>query len=133
MTTKSRRKRSTLPLAPLWEVAWKQSGLPKQSPDIAADMAFTSIMFAEAVDHNVRAVARWRESGEIPWQSADKAACKLGYLPAAIWQDDWYNVKGDLDKILAGKYDKAIDKALDEAMNWIFKRQVDDLVAEVMS
>ena len=133
MTTKTKRKLSTLPLDPLWDLAWRQSGLPKQSASVAADMAFSSIMFAEAVGHNVRAVSRWRETGRIPWQSADVAACKLGYLPGAIWHDEWYNVKGDLDKILAGKYDRGIEKALDVAWEKMYQNQVDALVAEVMT
>jgi hypothetical protein len=67
-----------------------------------------------------RNVTRWRSNGgNIPWESADKAACKLGLHPSLVWGDEWWNVKGDFAQIAAEawsdmEHDDFIDAEIDD-------------------
>lgn len=96
----------SLPLAPLWDVA--RSG----SMSATATSSFTATMFAEQIGHNIRAVTRWKETGTIPWISADVAACRLGFHPLLVWGDDWLNIRGDFEEIASGARDAQIDRDL---------------------
>lgn len=99
--TETERTFASLPLKPLWDLAWHKSGMPAGSNQANASVGFTATMFAEAVGHNVRAVSRWKETGRIPWLSADEAAVALGFHPVLVWGYDWLNVKGDYEKLAA--------------------------------
>jgi hypothetical protein len=98
----------SLPFPPLWEAAKSKA---RVNPLMST--GFTTSMFCDMVGFDERAVARWSESGTVPWISADCAATKLGYHPLLIWQDQWLNVKGDFDVISSGKRDGAINTSLE--------------------
>ena len=62
----------TVPIAPLLEVVdGNQSELARQ------------------IGVGLRAVTRWCLKG-VPEPSADRAACALGYHPAELWGDAWW-------------------------------------------
>jgi hypothetical protein len=118
---------ASVPLAPLWDLAFAQSHMPASSAYVGSTMAFTVSMFAGMVGHSPRAAIRWTETGTIPWMSADAAAVNLGYHPMSVWGYEWLNVKGDYEKIASGEMDKILDRAIARSIIKTQEQSVIDL------
>jgi hypothetical protein len=110
---------ATLPIAPLWRLAEVRADMTTGSA--TAEGTFTQVVFADLLGMSERSVARWLDTGRIPWVSADEAAVSLGFHPSLVWGDAWWNVKGDFDAIAAGMTDDLTDELVgalsDEAMD----------------
>lgn len=107
MTMTDTKTNPSVPFEPLWTLAAdKASG-----PYATAATALTVTLFSEMIGFDPRAVSRWRYENRIPYVSADRAACKMGYPPVLVWGMDWLNVKGDYAEIAAGRLDRQIEAA----------------------
>lgn len=59
---------------------------------------FLSALIAELAGVNRASVARWRASGGIPEQAADRVACALGRHPSNVWGDAWWQLAAGADE-----------------------------------
>jgi hypothetical protein len=78
---------TSLPVKPLEDLARTKAG----------DGVFTDTIFADIIGVSSRAISRWRAAGnEVPWPSADVAACNMGLHPLLVWGEEWLALDAEL-------------------------------------
>lgn len=133
-TTTESKSRTTynLPLQPLWDIAMVKADRRVDASRFDAT-GFTFTAFAEMIGYDPKSVSRWVRKGTIPLRAADEAAVRLNYHPVEVWGEQWLNAKGDLEDILAGKYDEAIERDFARAEARMAGELVDEITAEAMA
>lgn len=101
-------------------------------------VAFTDEVFATVIGVSSRAITRWRSAGgQIPWPSADTAACRMGLHPLLVWGNAWTALDNDFLRAHHAPADertptqRRVIKAVDAAMNKIGDAMAATMAADV--
>lgn len=114
--------KQSVPFAPLEALALTAYN-QMRSEDPWCDTAFASI-----IGVSPGAVKRWRESGRVPWTSADVAAVALGMHPMSIWPEEWMALDARIVDGTDRRAVAAVDRALEQVGRILAEQQAAQMV-----